>query len=230
MNVIDFGKNTYQSEIILKFDCISPDFILLVARSFASRTPGWLFGKDPQTGQSLVYIGDGSPKNPFFQIRLSADKIAVWAGWYVSYGTWTEWRGNILKELLSQSGNFPSYFVAQLVTHASVAVPADKGKRGVEAPELAPLIQFIRKYIPEDYMSRGAGHSVFSDDAGTRIIETQAAGNPTTQDTTFNYLHRWTAVDPQVSVEKNLSEHFALFDELFERYNSAAVAPLIQKQ
>jgi len=227
--VIDFGKNTYQSEIMFKFDCISPDFILIVARSFAARAPGWFVGKDQQTGQSLIYTGDGSPKSPFFQVKLSADRIVLWVGWNVSYTAWTEWRGTVVKELLSQSDNFPSYFVAQLVTHASIAVPADKSKKGTESPELAPLIEFSRRYVSEEYMSKGAGHSIFSNDAGTRIIETQVAGNPATQDNTFNYLHRWTAINPRVSVEKNLEEHFELFDNLFEKYNSALSAPLIKK-
>lgn len=230
MNITDFGKNLFQSELIFKFDCVSNDFFLIAAKHFAQKKDApWYVGKDPQSGQSLITTGDGSQQHPFLQIKLSADKIVIWAGWHVAYSAWQFWRNNVIVELASISETVPSIFVGTLTTHATITVPEQNLKKVSEIPEFQPLLTFARRYIPADYSGRGAGHSIFLDDSGNRVIETQIGGNLETKENTFLYLHRWLAVDAQKTVSQNLSEHFYAFDELFRKFHDNYVLLLLKK-
>jgi hypothetical protein len=227
LNVIDFGKNIFQSELAFKLDCISPDFVLMTAKHFAQRKDSvWYVGKDETSQQSLITAGDGGKDHPFYQIKLSEDKLGLWVGWHVTYDAWRHWRDDVIGELISLSADVPSSFVSFMASQASITVPEASMKKMADVPELRSLLAFAARYIPPEFMSKGAGHSIFANESRTKIIETQMVGNPATNESTFTYLNRWLIADPRKNVQQNLSEHFAAFDELFQRFHDSYVALL----
>jgi len=223
LNVTDFGKNTFQCEIGFKFDCLSPEAFLILGNALASRNPSWYFGKDGQHGLILT-TGDGGRERPFYQVKFASDKAIFWAGWYVSYDAWLAWCRNTINDLGALAKEFPSFFISQLSTQAGILVPFAKIKKfSTENTHLKPLVDFYRSYIPEPYLSKGASHIVFSTDDFTRTIETQAIGNAATQESSFNFLHRWTTVNPQLSIAQNVADHLSAFDEHFRKYHDVVL-------
>jgi hypothetical protein len=224
LNVIDFGKNTFQCEITFKFDCLSPDFFVNVAQSMQPPTP-WHFGKDQQYSL-IVTTGDGSETVPFFQVKFASDKIAMWCGWHVSYDSWKQWRTEVIANLTALSSNFPSQFVSHFVTQASITVPLARLKRAPgDLPELKPIFDFYRRYVPEPFLSKGASHGVFANEDSTQFIETQVTGNQL--ENVFNFACRWTSVDPRVSIAQGLNNHFSFFDGLFEKWHNTLLLSLV---
>lgn len=228
MKVVDFGKNTFQCEIALRFDCLSPDFFVIVARSFASKiNERWYVGKEPQIGLTLT-TGIGTSESPFYQIKFNADRVLLWAGWNVSYDAWQQWRLRAIDDLTMLSNNFPSAFVLQLTTQAGIVVPFEKLKTSLDDnPHLKPVADFYRGFIPDEYLKWSAGHTIFAAEGGGRTIETQVVGNQTTQENTYNFLHRWIALDPNRTISQNLIEHLSSFDNLLSKYHSAIIEPLL---
>jgi len=194
----------------------------------AKQDQPWFVGKDQGTGQSLITTGDGTEKYPFLQIKLLSDKVNFWGGWHVRYDAWKGWRNNVTLELLRLSSDLPSSFVAQLVSQVSIVIPQEKVKGISEIPTLQPLIEFHRRYLPDEFIGKGGAYAVFANDSLTKSVETQATGNPTTNEQTFTFLHRWMALDPQNNVEQNLLDHYSSFDELLEKFNANYLSMLIK--
>lgn len=228
LNVTDFGKNTFQCEIGFRFDCLSPDFFVVVAHFFASKTePAWLFGRDEQTSL-LLTTGDGSEQHPFFQIKFGPNKLILWAGWHVSHDLWKAWRAGAIEDLNALSNNFPALFMSEIVTQAVIVVPSERLKPSLDDnPHLKPVVDYYRQFIPEEYLGRGGGHTLFATVDASRVLETQVVGNPATRENTYTFRHRWTAVNPQLTIGQNVLGHLTVFDELFEKYHDSVVLPLI---
>lgn len=227
MNVVDFGKNVFQSEIAFKFDCLSPDSFLRVADYFLQKNSGWYVGKDPQTGHSLITRGTGTPEHPFLQIKLLAHSVTFWVGWHVPYDSWFRWIDKTIGEMADLSSNLPPSFVAHLATQAVIGIPDDKIKKITDIPEFQPLYSFARRYLTDEYVApgaRGGGSALFIDVSGTRTIETQSGGNPATKLSTYSFLHRWTALDGKKTLRGNYAEHLECFDALFQKYHQAFIS------
>src|ERR1700693_1776041 len=100
LKIIDFGKNTYQYEIDLKFDFISPEAVRRIVEDlYVSKRQFTAVSKDASTNQTALTKGEGTPDSPVFQLRIAPDKILIWAGWYVPYEKWQQWRTSVFTDL-----------------------------------------------------------------------------------------------------------------------------------
>lgn len=226
MNTVDFGKNIFQFEIGFKIDCISPDRIRSAVEYFiVQRKIFTSIGKDPQTGQSGLTKGTGTVSDPIRQLRFSADKINMWAGWHTPYETWQEWRNGLLGEVANFL-SLPVSMIAYLGSQATLIIPNDKIRRADEVPELATLLAFHSRYVPKDLFARSVTRAAFSDELANKNIEWWYAGAPGQNETTVNHSVRWVQMDETMGVEKNLVSFVTGADSWFENFHSVIVLPV----
>jgi hypothetical protein len=131
-------------------------------------------------------------------------------------------------ELADISESVPSAFVLYIASQATITLPDANAMDPSDVPELRPFLVFTRRYIPNDLLKRSAGQSIFSDPSGNRIIETQAGGNPVTQENTFVYMYRCLSVDVEKTLQQNFTEHASAFDELLQKFHDNYISLVLK--
>src|SRR2546422_607804 len=153
--IIDFGKNTYEHRIEFGFDCVPAQFVREVVSSLLVEKNAFAsVSKDVSTGDSLTVLtkGTGSEDAPFHQLKFARDKVILWCGWHTPYEHWQKWRSELLPDILAGLAKMPNEFVSAFVSQGISSVPFQRLKRAEVVPELEPIRQLYRRFLPPDLL------------------------------------------------------------------------------
>ncbi len=223
-----FGKNTYQFTVDFKFGCIGPELItgvvndsLVKGREFSA------VGENAETGETVLSKGDGTEKAPLFQVKMTRNQLALWAGWFVRYEQWQQWRDDLLPKLTDRLTGISVELVQALRSQYSVGIPRDKLKHAANVGELEPLLAFYRRFVPENLFGRSGGYFVFGDEDGRETAQFWLGGAPTLKQQDVGLMMQRAILDTTLSVSENIIAHLRTADDVFENFCRSAVSPMI---
>ena len=229
MKIIDFGRNTYQHEIGFKFDCISPELVRDVVREMlVSKKQFSTVAKEGSTNQTYLTRGEGTESSPLFQVRIGSDKIVLWAGWYVPFEKWQEWRNAILLQLTRYVEPVPIEVVGALTSQYVFLVPSENLKQGDSIPELQPIREFYKRFIPRELIKRGNVYLVFGDEQGKETLTWWTGGSTAPGEENITFIFRSNVVDAARRLEENLLAHTARSDGLLKGFHAGLLSLLVK--
>jgi hypothetical protein len=167
----DYPKTSYRFEIGLKYDAIPTSAVTRLVRE--SVGPDRLFsnvGKDSQSGETWLWKGDGSEKNPYSWIKISPSRILVFAGFYSGWKAWQDFRQKCSTAL----ANFLPEVVPDSVAYVNVTLLWQVATEDIKSPEKASseLLPFFHKFVPADLLSIDRfGISLFNQEKGRATID-----------------------------------------------------------
>src|SRR5207244_1828789 len=166
--------------------------------------------------------GTGSEDAPFHQLKFARDKVILWCGWHTPYEHWQKWRSELLPDILAGLAKMPNEFVSAFVSQGISSVPFQRLKRAEVVPELEPIRQLYRRFLPPDLLKRGSGASRFSDEEGDHIVEWSAVVNPVLpNEEAFTFTLREKFVEGRTQTLKDgLRTHLVQFEKLLEGFHS----------
>lgn len=229
MRILDFGKNTYQYEISFKFDCFSPERIgnlvkdlLVTKKSFST------VGKEQGTGLTVLTLGDGTESAPFFQLKVGADKVVLWAGWYATYEQWRRWRDSLLSETTALLEGIPIEMVRLLSSQQVFVIPIEKSKPYDQISELEPVWALFGRFIPRELLKRMGASLVFGDEEGNETLGWWPVGTGVAGETSIAFALNWNVLNSKAGLKENELAHVARFDRLLEAFHENYLSLLVK--
>ena len=226
----DFGRNTHQLQINFRFDYLSLGqtqelvrYALIEKRQFKS------VGKDDNTNETVLTVGDGTPDDPLFQLRLLPNRIVLWVGWGVSYERWQAWRSTWIENLASELKGLPVDFIANVMGQHLISIPVDRLKTAREIDELKAVLEFYGRFVPEAFLSRAAAQVVFGDEAGRDQIawSTGISDPPDHESVTFAVQRN--AFESDKGVAESLKGFAGMCDELMDPFHENFLSLIIKQ-
>jgi hypothetical protein len=143
----DFPKTSYRFEIGLKYDAIPTSAVSRLVRE--SVGPDKLFlnvGKDPQSGETWLWKGDGTEENPYYWIKISPSRILVFSGFYSGWKAWQEFRQKCSNALANSLPEVTHEALAYINTTLLWQVATED----IKSPEKASseLLPYFYKFLP----------------------------------------------------------------------------------
>lgn len=229
LKIIDFGKNTYQYGIQFKFDCIQLDITTHLVEDFLIKKRHFSnVSKDANTNQTILARGDGTQKEPFYNLRVGKDVVILWAGWHVPYDKWIHWRNSISSEVTELFQKIPIEFIATLSSQSSFVIPENNFKRWEEVPALNGLFAFYKRFLPEDILKRANSLTTFGNENWNRTVELWSSGGPNPGENNTTYTIRQSLLDNKMNLQHNLESHMKVSDKLLEDFHSAFLSLVIK--
>ena len=225
----DFGRNTYQTLVTFKFDCISPADVKTFVRENVVENEFSSVDRDQATKHAVVSFGDGSEKAPLHQLRIGPDSIAVWVGWHVPFIHWQEYRGRMLKQLMPLLKTIPISAVRSVSSQSNVLAPVSQLKEASEIPELKPARDLLRRFLPESLMARGNGYSLSSDALGTQNVEWWIGASQDPEYGNASFTSTRLYLSGQQGLYENWLVHLQESDELIQRFHSNYLSIFIKR-
>lgn len=164
MNIVDFGKNTYQFQAQFRFNILDTNLIrgivdeLLLAKKYFSTV-----STDGDTDDTTLNVGDGTPQHPFLHLRLSPNRLLLWGGWHHSYDSWQSWRSDMIATLEPHLKGVSPPYVAHLLNQHSLAIPTDRLKLFLQVPQMEPMVGLLRQFVPEPLLHAVGSQVALSD-------------------------------------------------------------------
>jgi hypothetical protein len=197
----------------------------MVERLYISENRFSAVSKDPSTNQTVLTQGQGTRELPVFELRIRGDQILLWAGWYVPYEKWQQWRSSIFEEL---QFSIPAEMLLACKSQYVFLIPVDKLKRGDEIPELAPARAFYARGVPEELLQRYNANLAFGDENGKEVLSFFIGSGQTPGEGNITFNLWWNSFDEKTKLEDYMRSHAARSDQLVERFSSGLASLLIK--
>ena len=229
MKIFDFGKNSYSLGTLFKFDCISPSIVTaIVSRLALEKKLFTEIAKDDNTGETVLTMGNGTEQAPLHQLRIDANEVNLWAGWFVAFDSYQKWRNNLLPELALVLRDLHPGMVQAVASQASFGVLEGKTRKPDDVPESAQLLGFYRRFIPESLLKRGKGSFMGGDEDGKRSIELTISPGISPIQLLVTYTVRNHILDTSASLEQNFVNHANFADEMIQALNDRLLSLFIE--
>ena len=229
MKVFDFGKNTYQYEIDFKFDCISTECVKQIVENLhISKKLFSAVSKEAGTNYTQLTEGQGTPQSPVFQVKIGLDRIVIWAGWHVSYEKWQQKRASIIDALQILIEQIPVEMVLTCVSQSAFVIPAANLIRGDQIRELAPVLAFYARGVPQELLENYNALLAFGDKSGKEALSFLIGPSEFPQESKITFDFRWNAFDSGINLEQNVIAHAARADGLLDRFSSGLLSLLVK--
>lgn len=229
MNIVDFGKNTYQHQIDFRFDCLTGDVTRRLVEHFLVRSKRFQSVSKPSgQGETLLATGSGKPDSPIFQLKLSPSQAILWGGWYTHFDTWTDSSKSVLSEL-SELLEIPVQFANSLTSSLTVLVPRNQLKPPSEMPDYAFLRKKLSEFLPDEFLDRVSGISSSWDGTGNRRLDWWAipGANPDEVNHTLGLFRNVSEADGNLkAVVVSQLDDFAI---ALEKYHAGHLSRIIKR-
>ncbi len=145
----DYPKTSYRFEVGLKYDAIPTSAVTRLVRE--SVGPDRLFlnvGKDPQSGETWLWKGDGTKEDPYYWIKISPSRILVFSGFYSGWKAWQDFR----QECSTALANFLPEVPQDTLHYINTTLLWQVAREDIKSPEKASseLLPFFHKFLPAD--------------------------------------------------------------------------------
>jgi hypothetical protein len=230
VSIFYFGKNTQQCGLTFKFACLGPETITKLVQHFLLKHRTFETALKGETeDQVILSKGSGSTEDPYYQLRMSASEILLWAGWNVSYEAWQSWRDRVLSELFLLLENVPTEYFLAVTSQLASVVPPEKFRDIEKVPELEPLRSFFIRFIPKDLLGKGSAYASFGDSEGKQTVTWWSGAQGPQADETVSLTVRLNFLDSKSSLQDTVTAHANNADKLIEAFHSNFLS-LILKQ
>ena len=224
MKILDFGENSYQSDLAFRFDCLSTraitDFVLMLT------TKNDIFTSVARTdaqGQVELSRGNGTASNPYFQLRLSAGGLVLWGGWHLPFEEWQKWRKLFLDDVAELLEGLPPAMVERVSNYYNVRVTSQQIKGVSELPAVRDL---GARFLPEELLHRAGIASTMGDSNGNEEISWVIPALP--PEATVAFVANRKNLDSTVPLIRALHDHATRSDDLAVKFYSTIVSPLLR--
>ncbi len=178
----------------------------------------------------MLTQGDGTQQSPYFGVKIGSDKILIWAGWYVAYDKWQQWRTSVLTDPQMLLQEIPIHMILACTTQCVSIVPANRIRRGDEIPEFAPVRTFYARAVPEELLERYNAFLSFSDKNGKEVLSLFVGPGQTPEEGNITFNLRSNSFDYSKTAQQNVLAHSARADRLFDSFNSGILSLLIKQE
>ncbi len=229
--MVNFGKNTYQYEIVYKFDCLSIEFVNELARHFVGPKKRFsMISKDAGNNHTIMSTGAGTEVSPLFQLRIGADRLIFWGGWFVSLDQWHQHVNQFLPEISQFVRNIPVEFIGNLTSQCNFAVPSSRLRRATTVPELEPVVNFYQKFVPKELLKRGNLVMAFADEQGREVLSWGVGGGvPVAGHENIGFTFRWNTFEDQLDLKSALLSHFSRYERFLEDFQRGFLSLIVDE-